>query len=82
MCRHFELTLEGYEIIPCGSHSFIRVIEPEKKTKVEHRLYGKGLWKPFGDEQLDQGIVSFVRCFCQLEAKLKEINKVCFLTSP
>ncbi|KAI6175878.1 Beclin-1-like protein [Aphelenchoides bicaudatus] len=74
MCQHVNLTLEGYEVVPCGSHSFIRVTEPGKKM-VEHRLYGSGSWKPFGDDHLDHGIVSFVRCFCQLESKLKESNK-------
>lgn len=79
MCEHVCLKLEGYEIVPCGSHSFIRVIEPNKRV-VEHRLHGKGSWKPFGDDQLDNGIVAYVRCFSQLEAKLKErfSNKVSF----
>jgi hypothetical protein len=72
MCRHVNLTLSGYEIVPCGSHSFIRVTKPDKKV-VECRLYGTGSWKPFGDAQLDQGIVAYVKCFCQLETKLKEI---------
>jgi hypothetical protein len=49
----------------------IRVNEPDKKA-VEYRLHGKGSWKPFGDDQLDNGIVAYVRCFGQLEAKLKE----------
>lgn len=75
MCQHVNLTLEGYEVVPCGSHSFIRVTEPGKKM-IEHRLYGSGSWKPFGDDHLDHGIVSFVRCFCQLEAKLKEASRV------
>lgn len=80
MCQHVNLALEGYEVVPCGSHSMIRVIEPGKKV-VEYRLHGKGSWKPFGDDQLDNGIVAYVRCFGQLEARLKERfpNRVSFL---
>ncbi|KAI6187131.1 Autophagy protein Apg6 [Aphelenchoides besseyi] len=72
MCQHANLKLERTEIVPCGSHSFIRVTKPDKKV-VECRLYGMGPWKPFGNAQLDQGIMAFVDCFLQLESRLKEL---------
>ncbi|KAI6217566.1 Beclin-1-like protein [Aphelenchoides fujianensis] len=72
MCQHANLKLERHEIVPCGSHSFIRVTKPDRKV-VECRLYGSGSWKPFGNAQLDQGILAFVDCFLQLEARLKEL---------
>lgn len=71
MCQHVGLQLHGYEIVPFGSHSFIRHMKADGKQE-EYQLYGTGSWRPFGLSSLDNGVVAFVDCFCQLEAKLKE----------
>ncbi|CAD5219520.1 unnamed protein product [Bursaphelenchus okinawaensis] len=70
MCRHVNLKLENYEIVPFGSHSIIRHFKGNKTE--EYQLYGSGSWRPFGLSTLDHGIVALVDCFCQLENKLKE----------
>jgi len=34
-------------------------------------LYGTGGWRPFGQPALDQALVAFLDCFCQLESALR-----------
>lgn len=71
MCQHVGLKLQGFEVVPFGSHSFIRATKADGRTE-EYQLYGTGSWRPFGLSSLDNGIVAFVECVCQLEARLKE----------
>lgn len=65
-----EIKFTNYEIIPSGSNSLIRVQRSNNKIE-ELPLYGCGGWRPFGQPLLDQAIVAYMDCFCQLEAQLK-----------
>lgn len=70
LAEKINMKFDGYEICPCGSYSFINVIN-SKNIKKELMLYGNGGWRPFGQSNLDQAIVAYIECFCQLENCLK-----------
>lgn len=76
----------GYELVPCGNSSFIRVHKQQSdqqtnrqsgsKTELnsmeELPLYGSGGWRPFGQAPLDKALVAFMDCFIQVEQRLKQ----------
>jgi beclin 1 len=64
-----DLVFTDYDIIPCGSHSFLKAKNGGDKDELP--LYGNGGWRPFGQAALDQGIVAFMECFREFEAKIK-----------
>ncbi|KAH7731054.1 Autophagy protein Apg6 containing protein [Aphelenchoides avenae] len=70
MAEYLELAFNDYEIVPCGSHSFIRLRTSGEKSE-ELPLYGTGGWRPFGQSALDQGIAAYLDCFRQFESRLK-----------
>lgn len=70
LAERLEMKFQSYEMFPCGSYSFIRVTRPGGKSE-DLPLYGSGGWRPFGQTALDQAIVAYLDCFCQLENVLK-----------
>lgn len=69
MAEKINMKFDDYEICPCGSYSFINAICGSNKQEL--MLYGNGGWRPFGQSNLDQAIVAYMECFCQLEIRLK-----------
>lgn len=70
MAEKINMKFEDYEICPSGSYSFIRAVR-NNNSRQELTLYGNGGWRPFGQSNLDQAIVAYMDCFCQLENRLK-----------
>uniref|UniRef100_A0A915CPZ7 Uncharacterized protein n=1 Tax=Ditylenchus dipsaci TaxID=166011 RepID=A0A915CPZ7_9BILA len=70
MAEKLNMKFSGYEVFPCASHSFIRAQRAAGKIE-DLPLYGSGGWRPFGQPALDQALVAYLECFCQLETRLK-----------
>ncbi|MFH4974600.1 hypothetical protein AB6A40_001309 [Gnathostoma spinigerum] len=64
-CSGFQL--HNYEVIPMGSHSFIRNLG----TGVKLPLYGSGPFKTAKETEFDKGMCAFVDCLCQLQKYLE-----------
>lgn len=73
-----DFKFSNYEIVPCGSTSLILARRSNNKID-ELPLYGSGGWRPFGQPLLDQTLVAYMDCFCQLEAHLKTFFQPVFL---
>jgi hypothetical protein len=60
-----------YQLVPCASHSFIRVTRTPGDKLEELPMYGAGGWRPFGQTGLDQALVAFLDCLSQVERQLR-----------
>lgn len=71
-----NMTFTGYELVPCGNASFIRVTKPQTLSNgtrsEELPFFGSGGWRPFGQPALDKGLIAFMDCFLQVEQRLKQ----------
>ncbi|KHJ86447.1 hypothetical protein OESDEN_13807, partial [Oesophagostomum dentatum] len=44
--------------------------------EVKYPLYASGSWKPFGNNNMDSGIMAYLQCFEELRAALQASNSV------
>ncbi|KIH60679.1 hypothetical protein ANCDUO_09059 [Ancylostoma duodenale] len=61
---------ENFKLVTMGSYSYIK----RKRTtgeEVKYPLFASGSWKPFGNNNMDSGIMAYLQCFEDLRVALQ-----------
>jgi beclin len=80
LATKIKLEFKRYKLIPFGNYSYIEVIENVATLNVKKgdnlNMYGVGGFKYYfdWDKKFDYGMVAFLDCLEQLEAKIKSID--------
>ncbi|VDM62508.1 unnamed protein product [Angiostrongylus costaricensis] len=62
LMQRVNVKQDSFKLITMGSHSYIKY----KRTtteEVKYPLFASGSWKPFGNNNMDSGIMAYLQCF-------------------
>ncbi|KAK6749949.1 hypothetical protein RB195_002138 [Necator americanus] len=64
---------ENFKLITMGSYSCIKR-KRSTGEEVKYPLFASGSWKPFGNNNMDSGIMAYLQCFEDLRVALQKQN--------
>lgn len=73
LARKVSLKFKRYELVPFGSHSYIRCLEDGNK---ELPLFCSGGYKFFWDTKFDSAMVAFLDCLQQFKEEIDKFGEI------
>ncbi|KAJ1366066.1 hypothetical protein KIN20_026649 [Parelaphostrongylus tenuis] len=73
LMQRVNVKQDNFKLVTMGSHSYIKY----KRTtgeEVKYPLFASGSWKPFGNNNMDSGIMAYLQCYEVLRTALQKQN--------
>ncbi|KJH49252.1 autophagy protein Apg6 [Dictyocaulus viviparus] len=73
LMKRVNVKQDNFKLITMGSHSSIEY-KRSSGEEVKYALFASGSWKPFGNNNMDNGIMAYLQCYEVLRTALQKQN--------
>uniref|UniRef100_A0A0K0CZR1 APG6 domain-containing protein n=1 Tax=Angiostrongylus cantonensis TaxID=6313 RepID=A0A0K0CZR1_ANGCA len=73
LMQRVNVKQDNFKLITMGSHSYIKY-KRTTSEEVKYPLFASGSWKPFGNNNMDSGIMAYLQCFEVLRTAIQKQN--------